>query len=69
MSAMMQFDPEKDTGMAPSPCINVCRMHPQTGLCEGCFRTIEEIAKWSTASEAYKRAVWAEIRRRQDALF
>lgn len=66
---MIDYDPTTDTGKAPSPCINVCKMHPQTGLCEGCLRTIEEIAQWSTATEEYKRAVWMEIRRRQDALF
>ena len=69
MSTIIDFDPDKDAGNAPSPCINVCRMDPRTGLCEGCFRSIEEIAQWSTAPEGYKRAVWKEIRRRKDALF
>ncbi|HEY0845641.1 MAG TPA: DUF1289 domain-containing protein [Noviherbaspirillum sp.] len=69
MSAMIQYDPDTDTGKAPSPCINVCRMDPRTGLCEGCFRTIEEIAQWSTATEEFKRAAWREIRRRQEELF
>ena len=49
----------------PSPCINVCQMAPDTGLCRGCLRTIDEIVAWGTASEDYKRAVWAEIRRRE----
>lgn len=69
MNMMIDYDPSTDSGQAPSPCINICKMHPQTGLCEGCLRTIEEIAQWSSATEAYKRAVWVEIRRRQDALF
>jgi uncharacterized protein len=66
---MIDFDPATDTGKAPSPCINVCRMDPRTGWCEGCLRTIEEIAAWSSASEERKRAVWVEIRRRREALF
>ena len=45
----------------PSPCINVCRMNDATGLCEGCLRTLDEIARWSTLGEAGKRAVWASI--------
>lgn len=69
MNIVIDYDPDSDAGRAPSPCINVCRMHPQTGLCEGCLRTIEEIARWSCATEEEKRAVWREIRRRQDALF
>ncbi|HYD93998.1 MAG TPA: DUF1289 domain-containing protein [Noviherbaspirillum sp.] len=66
---MISFDPETDSGRVPSPCISVCRMHPQTGLCEGCLRTIDEIARWSGATEEWKRQVWVEIRKRQDALF
>ena len=41
----------------PSPCNNVCRMNPDTGLCEGCFRTLDEIAAWSGMSAEEKRAV------------
>ncbi|HJV50985.1 MAG TPA: DUF1289 domain-containing protein [Noviherbaspirillum sp.] len=66
---MIDFDPASDTGKVPSPCISICRMNPQTGLCEGCLRSIDEIALWSTASEEMKRQVWVEIRRRREALF
>lgn len=52
----------------PSPCINICKMVPDSGLCQGCMRTIDEIRAWRTASEDDKRAIWAEIRRRADAL-
>ena len=66
---MIDYDPAIDTGKVPSPCISICKMNPQTGLCEGCFRTIDEIVQWSTATEEMKRRVWVEIKRRQDALF
>ena len=58
------FDPNADMGFVPSPCISVCVMNAQTGLCEGCFRTIEEIIEWSDATDAVKRAVWVEIKHR-----
>jgi predicted Fe-S protein YdhL (DUF1289 family) len=64
-----EFDPLAHQGKMPSPCINICRMDQQTGLCEGCLRSIDEIVAWGSASEEYKRAVWIEIRRRQDAMF
>ncbi|ACC69356.1 DUF1289 domain-containing protein [Paraburkholderia phymatum] len=48
----------------PSPCINVCRMDKATNLCEGCLRTIDEIANWSSFDDAAKRAVWDEIEAR-----
>ena len=41
----------------PSPCINICRMDPVTGLCEGCARTLDEIAGWSRFDPAQKQAV------------
>lgn len=41
----------------PSPCIDVCRMNPATGFCDGCLRTIDEIANWSSLDASQKRAV------------
>ena len=49
---------------AASPCINVCRMSPDTGLCEGCLRTLDEIAAWSAMSAEQKRAVLAQLPKR-----
>jgi predicted Fe-S protein YdhL (DUF1289 family) len=44
-----------------SPCISVCRMEPDTGLCSGCLRTLDEIAGWGMASDDEKRRVWSAI--------
>jgi len=49
-----------------SPCINVCRMNPDTGLCEGCLRTLGEIAAWSGLTPDEKRAVLAKLPARRD---
>jgi hypothetical protein len=51
----------------PSPCINVCRMNDVTGHCEGCFRTIGEIACWSGATREEKLAVLAKLEARKRA--
>ena len=56
--------PEEGTPV-PSPCIGICRMVPATGLCEGCTRTIDEIAGWRAADDPARRAIWREIRRRR----
>ncbi len=32
-----------------------------TALCEGCFRTLDEIAAWGQMNDAGKRAVWGLI--------
>ena len=52
----------------PSPCVSLCKMNRDTGFCEGCLRTIEEIVAWSGADDDYKRAVWARLRQREQAL-
>jgi predicted Fe-S protein YdhL (DUF1289 family) len=50
----------------PSPCINVCRMNPDTGLCEGCLRTLDEIAAWSAMANVEKRLVLAKLPARRN---
>jgi predicted Fe-S protein YdhL (DUF1289 family) len=42
----------------------VCKLDARTGWCEGCLRTIDEIAAWSTMSDEAKRAVWVQLRAR-----
>lgn len=54
------LDPE-----VPSPCISVCQMNPTTGLCSGCYRTVEEIAGWGQAGDAQRLAIWERIEARQ----
>jgi predicted Fe-S protein YdhL (DUF1289 family) len=49
----------------PSPCTSVCRMSPRTGLCEGCLRTLDEIAAWSRMDDDEKRAVWQLLEERR----
>jgi glyoxylase-like metal-dependent hydrolase (beta-lactamase superfamily II) len=49
------MNPEQQTPV-PSPCINICRMVPATGLCEGCMRTIDEIVAWGRADDAINAA-------------
>ena len=45
----------------PSPCVNICRMEAASGLCAGCWRTIDEIAAWSKMDDDGKRRVWQAI--------
>lgn len=48
-----------------SPCIDLCRMDAGSGLCQGCFRTLDEIAGWSRATDDARRAVLAAVARRR----
>jgi uncharacterized protein len=48
----------------PSPCNSVCRIDPRTQWCEGCFRTLDEIAAWGRLDDAQRRIVWRDIAER-----
>ena len=52
-------------GTVPSPCVGVCRMVPTTGLCEGCWRNIDEIVAWGRADDTERLRVWALVEARQ----
>ena len=51
----------------PSPCISVCSMDERTGWCQGCLRTLDEIADWSAMDDRAKRAVWKLLPQRREA--
>lgn len=59
--------PVPEAAAVPSPCIGICRMDARSGWCEGCLRSLDEIAAWSTMSEADKRQVWQQLPLRQQA--
>ena len=50
--------------LVSSPCISVCRMNAASGLCVGCWRTLDEICQWGGASLEAKRQVWSLIEQR-----
>jgi uncharacterized protein len=51
-----------------SPCNKICVLDSSFALCTGCFRTLDEIAKWSEFSPSEKRAVLALLPHRRVAL-
>lgn len=52
------------TGDVPSPCISICKLDSATEFCEGCFRTLDEIAAWGRMDDESKREVWQLIAQR-----
>ena len=47
--------------MIESPCINICTLDARSGLCLGCGRTIDEIARWTTISAAKRARIMNEL--------
>jgi predicted Fe-S protein YdhL (DUF1289 family) len=44
-----------------SPCVKICVVHPESRLCTGCLRTIDEIGAWSKMTPEARREVMAEL--------
>ncbi|RIA43739.1 hypothetical protein DFR49_1967 [Hephaestia caeni] len=44
-----------------SPCINLCALDPATDRCRGCARTRDEIARWTSMTDAERDAVMAAL--------
>ena len=44
-----------------TPCIKICVIDPASKLCEGCGRTLVEIAQWGGLSEAARQAIMVEL--------
>ncbi|HVW72454.1 MAG TPA: DUF1289 domain-containing protein [Rhizomicrobium sp.] len=51
-----------------SPCIKICAYDPESGLCRGCGRTLEEIGDWHGMTDAERRAVMEKLPARLSAL-
>lgn len=60
----MSFPPEH----VQSPCVKVCALDPGTGLCRGCYRTVDEIADWIEMTAEQQRATLNRAARRQAQL-
>jgi len=56
--------PNPRAPQTPSPCTKVCVLDA-AGLCVGCYRTSQEIALWSRASETTKRHIIKQTQRRR----
>ncbi|UTW56056.1 DUF1289 domain-containing protein [Kordiimonas sp. SCSIO 12610] len=49
-----------------SPCIKVCKVAPDGKYCIGCYRTLDDLTKWSRASNQEKQQILdAAISRRK----
>jgi predicted Fe-S protein YdhL (DUF1289 family) len=48
-----------------SPCVNICAIHPEARLCTGCYRSMDEISRWSVMDEGERAAIMAELEGRK----
>jgi len=51
-----------------SPCIQICLVDPESRLCMGCHRSIDEIKEWSSMGKEARKAIIEELPNRKDAM-
>ena len=51
-----------------SPCVKICVIHPESRLCTGCLRSIDEITAWSKMTPEARRTVMDMLPERKSQL-
>ena len=52
-----------------SPCVEICQLDPVSGICLGCFRTMDEIASWIELTDIEKQNVLLNAQKRKSETF
>ncbi len=47
--------------MIETPCVKICTLDARAGLCLGCGRTVDEIARWTGMDASERARVMAEL--------
>lgn len=55
---------EKEVGQILSPCVRNCCLN-QEDVCLGCYRTLEEILRWSKVSEQERGNIMLDAQQRK----
>jgi predicted Fe-S protein YdhL (DUF1289 family) len=55
-------------GPVETPCVDICEIDRDSGLCRGCGRTIAEISGWGSMSAEDRRRIMRELASRKAAL-
>jgi predicted Fe-S protein YdhL (DUF1289 family) len=51
-----------------TPCVKVCVVDGESGLCLGCFRTLPEIAGWARFSDGQRAELMAALPARRSRI-
>ncbi|MEQ1714405.1 MAG: DUF1289 domain-containing protein [Hyphomicrobium sp.] len=44
-----------------TPCVKICVIDSATKRCTGCWRSLEEIARWSSFTASERRRIMTEL--------
>ena len=51
-----------------TPCIKVCGIDGESGLCMGCYRQLSEVAGWAKLTDDDRARIMAELAGRRERI-
>jgi len=57
--------PDRPPPPIKTPCVKVCVVDGESGLCMGCYRRLEEVAGWARLDAAERERIMAELPERR----
>jgi uncharacterized protein len=51
-----------------TPCVKVCVVDGESGLCMGCYRQLSEVAQWARLSDDERAAIMADLPTRRSRI-
>jgi hypothetical protein len=51
-----------------TPCVKTCIVDGESGLCLGCHRTLAEVARWTSFSDAERAEIMAGLAARRSRI-
>jgi predicted Fe-S protein YdhL (DUF1289 family) len=61
-------EPDRPPPPVRTPCIKLCVVDGESGLCMGCYRRLNEVAGWSKMTPEARDAVMAELPARRSLI-
>ena len=64
----MTDQPLRPPAPIKTPCIKVCVVDGESGLCMGCYRQLSEVAGWTKLSDGDRARIMAELPSRRSRI-
>ena len=60
--------PHRPPAPIKTPCIKVCVIDGESGLCMGCYRQLSEVAGWAKLTDDDRARIMAELAGRRERI-
>lgn len=60
--------PDRPPAPIKTPCVKVCVVDGESGLCMGCYRRLNEVAGWAKLSDAERETIMGELKGRRSLI-